>query len=266
MDLKELQKHWHQFGKQDPMWAILTWPDKKGNKWSVDEFFRHGRQEIDGVLEYVKGLGVDVQRGRALDFGCGIGRLTQAMALHFNEVAGVDIAPSMIKQATRYNRAGEKCTYYVNAREDLRLFADNSFDFIFTTIVLQHMRPSYALSYIKEFLRILVPRGILIFELPSDNLATAPPPQSAFRPGLPQPPSQGLGAKVRHLVKRVTPQSVLVLYRNVRYPVKQPIMEMYYTKRAEVERFLRDNGAQVLDVQEERMQSWLSCRYCVTKS
>ena len=39
MDLKELQKHWHQFGKQDPMWAILTWPDKKGNKWSVDEFF-----------------------------------------------------------------------------------------------------------------------------------------------------------------------------------------------------------------------------------
>ncbi len=32
MELNELQKHWNQFGKQDPLWAIATWDDKKGNK------------------------------------------------------------------------------------------------------------------------------------------------------------------------------------------------------------------------------------------
>ena len=39
MELKELQKQWHLFGKRDPLWAIITWEDKKGNKWDPDEFF-----------------------------------------------------------------------------------------------------------------------------------------------------------------------------------------------------------------------------------
>ena len=36
MELKELQKHWNQFGKWDTRWAIATWDDKKGNKSDRD--------------------------------------------------------------------------------------------------------------------------------------------------------------------------------------------------------------------------------------
>ncbi|MEO7862527.1 MAG: hypothetical protein ABIU05_19265 [Nitrospirales bacterium] len=51
MELNELQKNWNQLGKQDPLWAILTQQDKKGNKWTPDEFFETGRREIAYVME-----------------------------------------------------------------------------------------------------------------------------------------------------------------------------------------------------------------------
>ena len=80
MDFKELQEHWNALGEIDPFWAILSDPDKVGNKWDVAEFFQHwneGNQRGDGVLE---SLGVEVRRRRALDFGCGTGRLSRRCA------------------------------------------------------------------------------------------------------------------------------------------------------------------------------------------
>jgi len=68
-----------------------------------NEFFESGLKEINAVMRYVESLGIDVSRRRALDFGCGVGRLTQAIANYFEEVYGVDIALSMIEQATKCN-------------------------------------------------------------------------------------------------------------------------------------------------------------------
>ena len=48
---------------------------------------------IDQLLGWLRELHVQVRPGRALDFGCGVGRLTQALAGKFSECDGVDIAP-----------------------------------------------------------------------------------------------------------------------------------------------------------------------------
>jgi hypothetical protein len=44
-------------------------------------------------------------------------------------------------------------------------------------------------------------------------------------------------------------------------------MQMYGTERAEVEEFLRNNGARIIDVVENSAAgaSWEGFRYCVTK-
>jgi hypothetical protein len=94
MELNELQRHWDILGKEDPLWAIITWQDKKGNKWDPAAFFASGRQEIADVMQYLASLHLDGPRQRALDFGCGVGRLTRALADHFAKATGVDIAPS----------------------------------------------------------------------------------------------------------------------------------------------------------------------------
>jgi SAM-dependent methyltransferase len=170
MHLTTLKKHWTEFGKQDPLWAILTHGSKKGGRWDVDEFFELGRRDVDAWFGAALAEKPDIGRGTALDFGCGVGRLTQALAEHFESVAGVDIAPTMIVEAAKYNRHGDRCIYYVNDRPDLRLFSDGEFDFIFTLIVLQHMAPHYAKGYLKEFLRVLKPGGVVLFQLPEVSL------------------------------------------------------------------------------------------------
>ena len=168
MELKDLKKNWDEFGKQDPLWSILTDPTKKGNKWTPEEFFKTGEEEIESVLTYLNSLGVAYPRNRALDFGCGVGRLTQALCYHFNECYGIDIAPSMIELAKTYNRYGSQCKYYINDSESMNIFESNYFDFIYSKIVLQHIRPEFTKNYLKEFMRIIAPGGLLVFQVPSE--------------------------------------------------------------------------------------------------
>jgi SAM-dependent methyltransferase len=174
MELKELQKNWDEFGKTDPLWAILTDPEKRNGRWDAQEFFRRGEAEVAEILACAGALEIPFNRRRVLDFGCGVGRLSQALCRHFEECIGVDIAPSMIDLAEQYNSHGSRCRYYVNEADNLRLFPDEHFDFICSSIVLQHMQPTYSKKYIEEFLRVLTPGGLLVFQIPSEHNVPRP--------------------------------------------------------------------------------------------
>ena len=179
MDLDDLQRNWDEWGRRDPYWAIISRPDRRGNRWDLDEFLRTGIDEIDALFGWLDELDVAVRRRRALDFGCGVGRLTQALARTFDECDGVDIAPSMIERAYELNRFGDSCRYHVNDRDDLKLFDDGVFDLIYSDIVLQHIAPEFSENYVREFTRVLAPRGVMVFQLPSHPL-----PPDERTPGL----------------------------------------------------------------------------------
>jgi SAM-dependent methyltransferase len=181
MRLEQLQENWDLFGKKDPLWAILTDPHHRDQKWELAKFFESGENEIAGIMRHAESLNLSFGRGTALDFGCGVGRLTQALCHHFDWCCGVDIAPSMIDLARRYNRHGERCQYYVNDADNLRLFEENRFDFICSIIVLQHMQPQYGKSYISEFLRVLKPGGLLVFQMSGEIKVFNKLPDSAFK-------------------------------------------------------------------------------------
>lgn len=172
MNLKALRKHWDLFASRDPLWAILTHPERKHSRWDVREFFETGVWEIGQSLELVESLHPGLRKRRALDFGCGVGRLTQPLAQQFEEVYGVDISASMIQQANDHNQFGDRCRYVVNQKGDLRIFPDRHFDFIYSNITLQHMPPRYSRRYIAEFVRVLAPGGALLFQIPSKSRDT----------------------------------------------------------------------------------------------
>jgi SAM-dependent methyltransferase len=69
---------------------------------------------------------------------------------------------------------------------DLSLFAEATFDFVYTTLVLQHMPPSLSTLYIRELVRVLAPGGLLVFQLPSQR-STAQPPADAHRTAIEGP-------------------------------------------------------------------------------
>lgn len=247
MSIKELQQSWDEFGRKDPLWAILTDPVKRNRKWGLAEFFKTGELEVAQVMNYIETLGVPLQRKRALDFGCGVGRLTQALSPYFDLCCGVDIAPSMVELARQYNRYGDKCTYCVNETDTLGFFRDDSFDLIYSNIVLQHMKPVYSKNYIREFLRILVPGGVLIFQVPDSVTATS---------------SINLRMSVdyfRNTVKIIAGRMGIgdVFWK----------MEMYAIPQKEIVHLVHVHGGRVIDIQEDRVagEERVSYRYCCIK-
>ena len=165
-EFRHLQETWDALGTEDPLWAVLSAPGTRGNRWNRDEFFATGEAEIAGLFDDLATRGVAVQHGRALDFGCGVGRLTQALATRFDLVDGVDIAESMVAAARRFNRHGDRCSYHVNVRADLSLFSDGVFDLIYSRITLQHIPPEFTKRYIVEFARVLSPGGVAVVHIP----------------------------------------------------------------------------------------------------
>ena len=173
MKLWQTRRHWEKLARTDPLWAVLSDPAKEGNRWETAEFFAVGRREIDTLMASVRTRCPDLRRGRALDFGSGVGRLSQALALHFDRVTGVDIAREMVALADRHNQHGGRVNYVHNTRADLAVFADGSFDFVCSWITLQHIAPEYSRRYLAEFLRVLAPGGVALFQVP----AVARPPE-----------------------------------------------------------------------------------------
>jgi SAM-dependent methyltransferase len=174
VSIENLRRTWDTLGQKDPLWAVLSDPAKRNNRWDQQEFFRTGEDEIAALFRDLDGQGLSVNRRRCLDFGCGVGRLTQALCRFFDQVDGVDIAQSMIDRARDLNQHGDQCHYHLNVRPDLGAFEDASFDFVYSNIVLQHMVPEMAEGYIREFVRVLAPAGLTVFQVPSRFVGPKP--------------------------------------------------------------------------------------------
>lgn len=166
-DFSQQQRVWEEWAQADPLWAILSEPDYKGGNWDLTEFFATGEHNIQIVMDELAQRGLSPATRRCLDFGCGVGRLTQALAGRFERCDGVDISETMVELARQYNKHGDRCQYHVNVEPDLALFDSESFDFIYSTIVLQHNPPDNAERYIQEFCRLLAPAGIAVFDMTS---------------------------------------------------------------------------------------------------
>lgn len=185
--LKSLQLHWNDLAVIDPMWAICSDPDRQHGLWDQGEFFRTGRLEIRNLMAKIETAGIRIAKKDALDFGCGIGRLTQALANEFDHVVGIDIAHNMLTQAKELNQAGTKVDYRANPGDDLSQFDDASFDFICSNQVLQHMPADLMVGYLRDFPRVLRPSGVLAFQVPTSIVIHNPKSDELRRLGKTHP-------------------------------------------------------------------------------
>jgi len=167
VSLDQLQDDWTRLGQEDPLWAVYVAPGTRGGKWDVEAFFALGRQEVDRALSELPKLGLTPGTVRALDFGWGVGRLSQALAGHVDEVIGLDIAPSMLQKARELDRSAGRVQFVLNQQPDLALIPDASVDIVYSSLVLQHMPPELARGYLAEFVRVLAPGGVAIFQVAS---------------------------------------------------------------------------------------------------
>ena len=162
------QQDWEDLGDLDPWWAVLAHPERRFGHWDLDAFFRSGETEIARLMTDIERLGYPARRERALDFGCGVGRLTRALSRHFRRCSGIDVSAPMIAAARTQNAAFSNCEFIVNARSDLQIFPDDHFDLIYSVLVLQHLPSRDTIgAYVTDLARILAPDGLLVCQIPS---------------------------------------------------------------------------------------------------
>lgn len=242
-DLDSVRNVFEELGRDDPMYAALSRNALRDNRWDRDAFFETGRQEIDAVIQHVGSLGLSLRPHRALDFGCAVGRLTQALAEHFAEVIGIDIASAMVERAREFNRHGDRVKYVANSASDLRVLDSDSFDFVYSNKVLQHIPPEHQLGYIREFVRVLRPGGTAVFQMRNGPVV---------RPGT-----------TRALLYTLNRRYFRRLAQRIR---RRPAYEMHYVARCRVESTVSAAGARTVAVTDlSRGRPGKSLRYCIVK-
>lgn len=234
------RRNWEGFAATDPMWAIRTSPGKRG-AWDQEEFLASGERDVDALLGQVREQGISVARGRALDFGCGLGRLTLPLARRFERAVGVDVALGMVERARELAAGVGNVAYVHNAEPHLACLESSSFDFICSLITLQHVPSDAARAYIGEFVRLLAPGGVAVFQVPSSYD----------------------GPRLKRIL-RVLPQWLITLLWRLRYRTPY-FMEMNVLPRPEVEDVVSRSGGEVLCVLTDKAAGaqWTSFKYLV---
>lgn len=153
--LERMRADWNERAREDAHYYVAFGRREQDS----DEFFASAADVVRALEAELKRF---AGRGRALEIGCGPGRLMLPMSRHFGEVHGVDVSEEMIARARR-NLAGVGNAFPRAASgADLCGYGDESFDFVYSYAVFQHI-PSreVVFAYLAEARRVLKPGGVL---------------------------------------------------------------------------------------------------------
>lgn len=184
-------RDWERFGRDDPYWAVLTSDGYRTAELSPDardKFFDSGELHVASLFGIVGELADAGWRPRrALDFGCGVGRLLPALSDRCDEVVGVDVSQAMLHEAERNARRHGLGNVDLICDSDGLSRLEGDFDFIHSTLTFQHIEVVRGERILRTLCDRLRPEGFAVLHfvtatneaLPLRVLAAA---RGAFRP------------------------------------------------------------------------------------
>ena len=157
-------REWEKLGRDEPYYAVLSrerFRRDELNDNAIQEFFQSGEDHVRFVLGTIREyLDPDFAPGRALDFGCGVGRCSIPLAAACESVLGVDVSPSMLREAER------KRAEFSTPNLELRLASEDSwgamgtFDLIHSFLVFQHIHPARGEKILARLVGLLADGGV----------------------------------------------------------------------------------------------------------
>jgi SAM-dependent methyltransferase len=153
--MDSMAQQWDELARLNARYSIISTPEfEAGEASSLEAFWASGREELDRILAMVT-LG-DTSTRTAVEIGCGIGRMTHALAARFARVVALDVSPEMIHRARDLGAGLANVEFVVGSGSDLSGVPDASADFVLAWFVLQHIpRTRDALRYVSEAGRVL---------------------------------------------------------------------------------------------------------------
>ena len=158
MPHRDTDADWELIGQQNPYFGVLTLSRFKTENLDEDiraEFFQSGQTEIRWQFEQLKQRFPDFDPKSALDFGCGVGRLTRPLGELTGDAVGIDVSESMLAEARR--QAPENITF----THDI---PDRKFDWLMSLIVFQHIPPERGYLLLSALIKQLAARGCITLQ------------------------------------------------------------------------------------------------------
>jgi SAM-dependent methyltransferase len=228
-ELDDERGRWERLAR-DPYYAVLNEDGFRQGHASHDaraRFDRSGELDLaDTLAEIRRVFDADFRPARALDFGCGVGRLTIPLARACEHVTGVDISQTMIDEARRNCEARHVENVALLTSE--AFFASPppvkaAFDFIHSYIVFQHIPPRAGCWLADNLVQRLAPGGIGALHFTYARRASRT-------------------RRVVHRLRRTIP-GLNVLANLVQHrPLREPLIPMYQYDLAELFALLGDRG------------------------
>jgi cyclopropane fatty-acyl-phospholipid synthase-like methyltransferase len=173
--LEKMRADWDQRARENARHYVNT----ANTQWTDDEFFASGETTVaEEILTDMGNIcqGKQADGMRVLEIGCGAGRVTRALAKLFGEVHAVDVSGEMVRQAARALHGHPNAHVYQNNGKDLTVVPEREFDFVFSSIVFQHIPSREVIeNYVREVHRLLRPGALFKFQVQGDStLQTRP--------------------------------------------------------------------------------------------
>lgn len=155
---------WKKYGEVDPYFGVLASDDYKGKHLqdsALDNFFRSGEAYVDAMFADIRShVDADFSPERALDFGCGVGRLAIPMARACSHVTAIDVSPHMLLEARKNcERLGVTNAEFIASDDDLESLA-GGFDLIHSFLVFQHIPPRRGTAILTRLIARLNSGGV----------------------------------------------------------------------------------------------------------
>jgi len=172
--LAKMQREWDQRARENARFYVNT----ERQEWTDAEFFESGERTVaEEILTDMINIcqGKEPKRMRVLEIGSGAGRVTRALAKVFGEVYGVDISGEMVRQARAALADLRHVHIFQNSGKDLEVLGRLRFDFVFSSIVFQHIPSREVIeSYVRSVRERLRPGGLFKFQLQGGEMEHTP--------------------------------------------------------------------------------------------
>jgi 2-polyprenyl-3-methyl-5-hydroxy-6-metoxy-1,4-benzoquinol methylase len=155
---------WEYYGKHHPYYGVLSYSEFRAgalDEHAKQKFFASGVEVVDGFISLAEKAFGPLRYGTALDYGCGVGRLTRRLAERFQKVIGVDISSEMLEEARR-NLAGCQNVTLEQAGSE----STTPLDFVLSKIVFQHIPATEGFRILERLATRLSAAGVGILDLP----------------------------------------------------------------------------------------------------
>jgi len=174
---------WKRIGATHPYFGVLTHSEYRVDELDADTkaaFFASGQQTIERTARMFNAIWP--QKGfnpvHALDFGCGVGRLSLALSSYCQQVTGVDVSAAMLAEATKNGADQQRDNVRFQLIPDQAPFLTQQYDYVQAHLVFQHIPPANGLLLLDHLLSHLTAGGFAYFQLTYNNLST---PSGKFR-------------------------------------------------------------------------------------